>query len=157
MNCCRRGCHPDPGPACPRWWWRLQITGRTALKTSTSSGQHESLQVTPVGSPLADSPTSPTIQGHWEYGNLRLVHLWEPGALLQPWQHCPPQTLTLKQSKTPEFSKSNTLFQRTQSPASTFLWLPESPSRYLRCPTQTCPGRKVRTVPPGRMGEPKPA
>lgn len=89
----------------------------------------------PCWSPQEVSPTVPTMQGHCEQRNLRLVHLWEPGALLQPWQHCPPQTLTLKQIKTAEFSSSNPLFQRTQAsrgllqaqpPASTFLWLPES-------------------------------
>lgn len=108
----------------------------------------------PVGSPSENSPTPPTRQGRCEHGDLRLVHLWEPGALLQPWQHCPPQTLTLKQSKTPESGGCSTLFQRTQPsrgfpqaqhPASIFLWLPESPHGCPGCPTQRCPVRRVRT------------
>lgn len=110
----------------------------SVFQITTSWGQYLPLQKAPVGPPTlppmhTNSPTWPVVQGRCEYSNLRLVHLWEPGALLQPWQHCPPQTLILKQNETPEssdapFPKSQAFrtFLKSHPLASAFLWIRES-------------------------------
>lgn len=52
-----------------------------------------------LGGPLAPT-TSPTTRPSRPHGYSRLMHRWEPVALLQPWQHCPPHTLTLREQQT---------------------------------------------------------
>lgn len=54
-------------------------------------------QVTPALTAAASPPPPPDPHDY-----SRLMHLWEPVSLLQPWQHCPPQTLTLREQQREE-------------------------------------------------------
>lgn len=64
------------------------------MSASTASPDDSAV---PTGPPGTDGSAVPTAPDPYSYS--RLMHLWEPVALLQPWQHCPPQTLTLQEQQ----------------------------------------------------------
>lgn len=74
-----------------------------AVPSRVTSRQRSSVLATcplpPLGRTLpVPHPTGSRSPGPPQYS--RLMHLCEPVALLQPWQHCPPQTLTLREEQT---------------------------------------------------------